>query len=172
MGEYLVAADGEMIARHEAVAKSIGERYQLARTTQLQTIQYLVQCGEHLQAQKAALPHGEWLLWVRQHQHLLGFDDRMARRMMEAARIVKSDVTTDLDETAALQISRRVWGNEPQVAELAERPPGAYLARFVIWTAKHSVDEFLGQADPAAVQAALTWLQQLAARLEQRREAA
>jgi hypothetical protein len=76
------------------------------RTTR-EGLQHYQKAGRRLAAKKAALRHGQWLPWLREH----GFNPRMAARYMVLAS--KCDVTSNLREEEVSQLSAEVWGNVP-----------------------------------------------------------
>jgi hypothetical protein len=90
-------------------ATEIGNLYALARTSLVNSVQHCIECGQKLIGKKNSLKHGEWLLWIEQNTDALGFStDRTARLLMAAAN---RKLTSDLDDTTALTISRKIWGN-------------------------------------------------------------
>ena len=120
------------IAKHHG-PEIIGRLYKLARSSHVDSVKYLVQCGEALQAVKDSIGFGEWMLWLKDHQKDLGFDDRTARRMMQAAKEWSS--TSNLDDDRAAKMNRQIWGNAPPPRVEIEDHSKAYrhLVRFIEW---------------------------------------
>lgn len=93
-------------------ASEIGRLYQLARTSLVKSVQYSIECGQKLIIKKESLKHGEWLRWLETNAEALGFAARQtATRFMKLAE-ENGASTHHLDETAAITISRQLWGNE------------------------------------------------------------
>ena len=129
----------------------IGSLFQRARASHIDTVRYLLECGQKLIEQKEATPFGEWLLWVKRHQQILGFNDRTARRLMDAARRYRSS-TTDLDDDSAAKLNRLIWGNEPEISPYEPRPLIGYASRVSEWTARHAPEEADDLTDEERVQ--------------------
>jgi hypothetical protein len=91
-------------------AIAIGGLCVKAKTSMMESIGYLIEAGQRLIDKKASLEHGEWLPWLKANAKELGFSDRTARRLIEVAG--NRTLTSVLDETTALRISRHVWGND------------------------------------------------------------
>ena len=124
------------IIRTPELAQAIGVMYRRARDSQRESIAYLIECGEALRRQKAALPHGEWELWLKAHEDILGFSIRQAQRMMQVA---KTTSTSDFSDDECAKISRAVWGNEPDTSPVPHDPFGNF-ERFRNWAMKHHTD--------------------------------
>jgi len=91
-------------------AADIGELYKKAKTSLVENVRFLAECGHRLVKKKSELAHGEWLPWLRANADVLGFDsDSTARRLMALANRA---LTHDLEPSQALAISRKVWGNK------------------------------------------------------------
>jgi phage N-6-adenine-methyltransferase len=94
-------------------AIEIGLLYRNARNSIVESVRYLDECGRRLLAKKDAIGHGKWLPWLAAHRDELGFGERAAQWLMNGSEWLASNpqLTTDLDEAAAVEISRRFWGN-------------------------------------------------------------
>jgi hypothetical protein len=91
-------------------AAEIGRVYRLARESLVGSLLYAFECGQKLTVKRANLKHGEWLPWLKENADALGFDtDRTARRFIRFA--ANRTLTSDLDEAAAVQENRELWGN-------------------------------------------------------------
>lgn len=123
------------------IAAKIGALYRQARDSHRESIAYLIECGQALKRQKAALLHGEWLIWLKVHEDILGFKDRAARLMMAAVDkwAAKRQSTADLTDDEACKFTRAVWGNEPEVSPIPH-DPFQNFERFRDWAAKHHTD--------------------------------
>jgi hypothetical protein len=57
--------------------------------------------------------HGQWLPWLQAHEDDLGFGERAAQWLMRGAKWLAANpqLLRNLDESTALVISRRFWGN-------------------------------------------------------------
>jgi Protein of unknown function (DUF3102) len=99
-------------------ASEIGRLYRQAKSSFVNSVKALIECGERLKAQKDKLSHGEWLPWLQANESELGFTDRTARMLMDAASrpfSTKRKLASDLTEVEALDISRQIWGHrEPE----------------------------------------------------------
>src|SRR5262245_34080345 len=69
------------------IAVEIGCRYRRG-------IQDWLECGRLLKIQKDALNHGQWLPWLKENRERLGFGERVAQRLIEAA--ANRSLTADL----------------------------------------------------------------------------
>src|SRR5262250_2237816 len=108
------SVDVALIANGDPDAIRIGELYDKARKSYVGSVRHLIECGRELAKKKASLTHGEWLQWLKANAGLLGFSSRQtAARLLKLAKDSPENVslTQHLDENAALQISRQVWGN-------------------------------------------------------------
>lgn len=119
------------------IAQSIGGLVRRARDSALESVRFLLEAGRQLADHKASIPAGLWLLWLKEHQSELGFNDRTARRLMAAYRDHRSS-TTDLTAEEAVSISRSIWGNENEPSQYVERAPIPTLARFAEWARSHA----------------------------------
>lgn len=98
-------------------AQVIGELYQKARASVVETVEYLRQCGEALISKKRSLPHGEWLPWLNVNADTLGFAHRStANRLMDLASNVAP--AQHLSETKAAKLLRDIWGHDKTPGEL------------------------------------------------------
>lgn len=92
-------------------AAEIGKLYQQARSSLVESVKYLIACGEKLATKKASLSHGEWLPWLQDNAAVLGFETpRTAQLLMVAAANAKP--ASHLDEAAAVAVSRSIWGHD------------------------------------------------------------
>jgi hypothetical protein len=119
------------------VAEHIGALHRKARDASRESISHLLDCGHALIVQKAALPHGEWLLWCKAHEHIMGFGERTARYLMAAAANRKP--AADFSDDFAAKLHRAVWGREPEVSAIPH-DPFQNFERFRDWAAKHHTD--------------------------------
>ncbi len=100
-------ATGEVVDRD---AIEIGELYGKARSTVIDSVRYLIDCGQRLTTKKARLKHGEWLPWLESNAGVLGFENRTtASRLMTAA--ANDALAHHLNEAEALKISQDIWGH-------------------------------------------------------------
>jgi hypothetical protein len=108
----------------EGPAAEIGQLYRQAKTNFVDSVKLLIECGERLKAQKENLSHGEWTAWLEANQKELGFGDRTARMLMDAASrpfSTKRKLASDLTEEEALAVSRQIWGHrEPTPSYVSE----------------------------------------------------
>jgi hypothetical protein len=93
-------------------AITIGDLCTKARSSMAESIKYLVDAGKQLTMKKAKLGHGKWLPWIKENKDTLGIGIGTAGRLIKLA--ANSSLTTNLDETRALEVSRAIWGNEPK----------------------------------------------------------
>jgi len=146
------------IAKHHSPA-IIGRMFGLARSSHVDSVRYLIQCGEALRAVKDSLGYGEWMLWLKEHQKELGFCDSTARRMMQAAKEWSS--THNLDDDAAAKLNRQIWGNKPPPKIEIEEHSKEYrqLRRMTEWMNAHpawTVNSSLSRVEAADIRSALT----------------
>ncbi|MDE5446478.1 DUF3102 domain-containing protein [Bradyrhizobium sp. CSA207] len=94
-------------------ATEIGELYARARGSMVDAVRQAIACGEKLIAKKKTFAHGHWSQWLQANAEVLGFGERTARMLMKAAS--NRQLASDLDNTTALAISRKIWGHaQPQ----------------------------------------------------------
>jgi hypothetical protein len=141
-------------------AAEIGALYGIASQACRTSIEALLACGKALAGIKTSLPHGQWLLWIKNHQLELGFHDRTAQRLIAAARkYANTSLTSDLSEVSGLHAS--IWGNELQELEASKLSP-TRLESFAAWIATHKPQEVGYTGDLAQVrsqiQAVRRWL--------------
>ena len=122
-------------------AIEIGQLYQKAGHSLVESVKYQIECGQRLTAKKGTMKHGLWILWLEDNIGVLGFSSRKtAAKLMKAASNVT--LTRHLDATEAIQISRQTWGNNTPANYSSETnewyTPAAYL---------QSVREFFGEID-------------------------
>lgn len=125
------------IIRTPEAAERIGAFFRKARDASRESICHLLDAGHGLVAQKAALPHGEWSLWLKAHEHLLGFGERTAQYLMRAASNTK--LASGFSDDDAAKLHRAVWGREPEISP-AEHDPFQNFERFRDWASKHHAD--------------------------------
>lgn len=148
----------------DETATRIGSLYRAAIVSARDSMDCFIACGRELIAAKAALPHGDWMLWLKARQSDLGFESSTARRLMALASNCAS--THDLADAEVLALSRKVWAND---SDTADSPDSATswvgFARFLKWADAHS-PAVLAIADPAAVYAQIALARQWLERLE------
>ena len=92
-------------------AIEIGQLYQKAGHSLVDSVKYQIECGQRLTAKKATTRHGQWLPWLDSNLGVLGFSARTtATRLMKVAKANNAS-THHLETSEALQISRQAWGN-------------------------------------------------------------
>ena len=57
-------------------AIEIGELYQKAGRSLVDSVKYQIECGQRLTEKKATLKHGQWLAWLDSNLGVLGFSTR------------------------------------------------------------------------------------------------
>src|SRR5215510_14836904 len=93
-------------------AAEIGRLYRRARTSFVDSVKLLLECGERLKTQKDTLDHGEWLPWLEKNEDDLGFGKRTAQMLMDAASrpfTTNTKLASNLSEEDALAVSRQIW---------------------------------------------------------------
>lgn len=91
-------------------AIEIGELYQKAGHSLVDSVKHSIECGRRLAEKKELLGHGQWLPWLKVNAGVLGFSDRKtASRLMKVAS--NGALTPHLEADEAAQISRQTWGN-------------------------------------------------------------
>jgi len=104
------ALAAEILPPQDSDAAQIGDLYRKGKSSMVDSVRYLVEAGQRLIAKKGSLRHGEWLSWLTANADALGFDTpRTAQLLMRGAEKAKS--TSHLDESAARQLNRELWGN-------------------------------------------------------------
>src|SRR5258708_410436 len=53
--------------------QAIGGLFRKAHTTHVESVHFLIQCGQRLHERRESLPHGEWLPWIDANCETLGF---------------------------------------------------------------------------------------------------
>jgi hypothetical protein len=104
-------------------AAAIGKLYQRARESHAEGLVAFLECGRLLADKKEHTPHGAWESWLEDNADALGFaTPQTARKLMAAWRKWRKEhggvtaeanraLVHDLDDAAALLISRAMWGN-------------------------------------------------------------
>jgi Protein of unknown function (DUF3102) len=144
-------------AHHVAVlspdkdAAEIGKLYALARSSLVGSLRASIECGQKLSAKKTELKHGEWLPWLQSNSETLGMNvDTTPQRLMRLAS--DSALTQNLDESNAVTVSRKLWGNKPRGAgDGASATPASTDAKTQLIGALARVADFCGQNEPDAV---------------------
>lgn len=102
------ALEGQIVDRD---ALEIGELYGKARSSIVESVRYLIECGQRLAQKKEEVGHGNWLPWLEANYEVLGFNTRhTSARLIRIATNVSS--TIHLEPGDALKLSREVWGND------------------------------------------------------------
>jgi hypothetical protein len=97
-------------------AVEIGELYNNARKSGVESAEYNLQAGQRLIEKKNSLRHGLWLPWLERNAEVLGFETpRTAERLMKAA--AKCDASVEFDHTKATTFNRAIWHQPKQDAE-------------------------------------------------------
>ena len=122
-------------------AIEIGQLYQKAGHSLIDSVKYQIQCGQRLTEKKASMKHGQWVKWLENNMGVLGFSARRtASRLIKVA--ANGALATHLEAAEALQISRQTWGHNT---------PANYSSETNEWytpvTYLQSVRDFLGEID-------------------------
>lgn len=120
-----VDMDTGEIVHSDLSAQEIGRLFRRAHATHVDSVRYLIQCGECLQQKRERLAHGEWLPWLEANREALGFGERTARMLMAGARsnpqlledASNRKLTADLPPAECLKINRKIWGNHNHRAQ-------------------------------------------------------
>jgi ParB family chromosome partitioning protein len=127
-------------------AIEIGNLYEKARSSILESVKYQIECGRRLAEKKGKLSHGKWLPWLEENAGVLGFEsDSTARRLMSLANRA---LTHDLTEADALAISRQTWGNSNTIATKHTGDPESYTPAQYIEAARSAMGSI--DVDPAS----------------------
>ena len=70
----------------DSAAAEIGELYVRAKSSAIESVNRLLECGRLLIAKKGAMSHGEWLPWLADNETVLGFEERKAQRLIKLAQ--------------------------------------------------------------------------------------
>ena len=127
-------------------ASEIGSLFRKAREAHADTVRHLIEVGNKLREVRDSIPHGGWLLWVKQHESDLGFGERTARVLMSAALTYRQS-TADLSDDEAAKLNRRIWGNERETSLLPRPASLGYFLRFLNWTEQHSLADVIPLVD-------------------------
>jgi phage N-6-adenine-methyltransferase len=113
------------LVRHDEDAAQIGALYAKAKRSATDSLKYLIEAGQQLQAKKDSMLHGAWLPWLKANARTLNFDSRStASRLMKIAD--KCCVNATFDEAEAAEKLRNFWGNEPDEDDAESRGPKPY----------------------------------------------
>ena len=106
-------------------AFSMGELYQKARSSLVNSIRYYLHLGKQLNDKKRSMKHGQWRPWLDAHAHVLGFGYRTAQRLRNGYATSTSHLEADtvMDEATAIRISRDIWGNADRNETDSEAAP-------------------------------------------------
>jgi len=153
---------GTALGKHHSPT-IIGRLFKLAHSSHIDSVRYLVQCGEALHAVKESIGYGEWMIWLKENQKELGFDDRAARRMMQAAKDAAKEwsSTSEVHQDWAVRVNRQIWGNQPPPKIEIEEHSKEYrqLMRMAEWMRDHpawTVNSSLSRVEAADIRSALT----------------
>lgn len=117
--EIVVPETGEIVDRDAA---EIGELYERARSSIVDSVRHQIECGLRLAVKKESLKHGEWMRWLQINTNVLGFgSDRTAQRLIKLSEEANPTLASDLDEFQAAQLSRRTWGHEKEASQLVQQ---------------------------------------------------
>lgn len=112
------------IVDSDVSAQTIGALFRRAHATHVDSVRYLVQCGERLFQKREGLAHGEWLPWLEDNRETLGFGERTAQLLIKGAKSnpqLTSDsnpkLASDLPPAECLKINRKIWGNHNHRAQ-------------------------------------------------------
>ncbi len=100
------------------LASKINQAHEAGTQHSRRSLEHFRAAGEWLAKAKNALPHGEWLRWLKTN---VKFSERRVQRYLALA---KNDVTSDLEEQEAAW--RQICGNESAEApepEAEQNPP-------------------------------------------------
>src|SRR5262245_43566676 len=90
-----VPADGALTAKADPDAIRIGELYEKARRSFVDSVLYNIECGRELAKKKESLNRGEWLPWLEANADVLGFSSRQtAARLLKLAKSVPENVAS------------------------------------------------------------------------------
>lgn len=98
---------GEIVDRDAA---EIGDLYREARSSIVNSVNFLIDAGRKLTAKKESLGHGNWIPWLMENEGALGFGKRAAQVLIKAAS--NAQLTAHLTEADAINLSRAIWGNK------------------------------------------------------------
>jgi phage N-6-adenine-methyltransferase len=141
----------EILPPQDGDAIEIGDLYRKGKSSMVDSMRYLVEAGQRLIAKKDGLEHGLWLPWLEMNATALGFDSpRTAQLLMRGAEKAKS--TSHLDEGAALQLNREIWGNRGGPRTLGTGETEWYTPRRYVELARRVLGTI--DLDPASCDAA------------------
>lgn len=116
IGGGMTSFKGQSIARTSSPDLSpdtIGGLFRQAHATHIESVRFLIECGQLLKAKKDSLNFREWLPWLEENREALGFGERTAQLLMKAADS-NPQLTSDLTPADVLRINRGIWGNSPE----------------------------------------------------------
>jgi hypothetical protein len=85
--------------------------YEASTTSFADAILARLECGKRLEEKKKAVGHGNWLPWLDQNRHTLGFGQTAAKRMMKAYDANRR-LAADLTAADAIKLSRFMWQHD------------------------------------------------------------
>src|SRR5262249_21331325 len=107
----LVERGNIIIKGRDSDALEIGESIRKAKASVAESLRHLIEAGRLLSRKRDDLGYGKWLPWLKANADVLGFDTpRTAQRLISFSS--KHDVNVAFGENEALQISRKLWGND------------------------------------------------------------
>ena len=86
-------------------AHEINSEYRKAKSSMVDSVNYILNVGRMLEDKKTELGHGNFIPWVAKE---CDFSQAAANKMMRSYR--NSYLTTNLTEDDAITISRLTWG--------------------------------------------------------------
>jgi hypothetical protein len=131
-------------------AAAIGSLFEKARGSHVNSVKYLIDCGGALTAAKEAIPRGDWVFWLKDHQAQLGFTEDTAQRMMRAAKLSKNHASVVLSDEEAVKISRVIWNHTNEQVPMLEdqtSPPIKRFRKMLEWCRIKSRAEVIAELD-------------------------
>ena len=135
-------------------AIEIGLLYQKARNSIIEGVHYADEVGRRLLAKKKDVGRGNWLPWLAAHRDELGFGERAAQLMMHGSKWLAANpqLTADLDENTAVDLSRRFWGNLKLPGTQSRGEFERYTPTEIVELCRRVLDEI--DLDPASCEVA------------------